>query len=332
MKVLVTGSTGFIGSHLCRALIEKGYQVRAFHRPTSPLTLIENLPVEHAIGDITQPLTLADAVKGIDIVFSVAAKLGKSTPDQTYDVTVKGTRNVLQACMQAGVRRVVHTSSVAALGVPLIPGFQPNNGSEYLMDENHSWNYRPEWWYYGYAKHLAEMEVQHAIAHGLDAVIVNPTLVVGAGDINRISGDVILHVARGHIKYATSGGLNAIHISDTVQGHIAAFERGQTGERYILGSQNMTHRQFLEIIASIVRAKPPQKVLPGSLLRYFSGPVKVVERIVTLPFSGEAMQKAGYYFYYDVSKAETDLGLINKLPIEQAIRESYQWYQENGYI
>lgn len=330
MKVLVTGSTGFIGSHLCRALVDLGHHVRAFHRPNSPITLIADLPVEHAVGDITQPDTLSKAMVGIEVVFHAAARLGKSTPRQTYDVTVAGTGKVLSACLDAGVNRVVHTSSVAAFGIPQTNGIHPSNGLAPLMNENHSWNTYPELWRYGYAKHLAEMEVQKAVAQGLDVVIVNPALVIGAGDINRISGDVILRVAQGHLKFATHGGLNAIHISDTVQGHISALERGKTGERYILGSENMTHSQFLELVAEVVGVNPPRIMLPGRLLRSLSGPMKALGKVVRLPFSAEAMHKIGFYFYCDGSKAENVLGLTNKRSILQAISESYNWYREQG--
>ena len=330
MKVLVTGSTGFIGSHLCRELVDLGHRVSAFHRPNSPLTLIDNLPLEHAIGDITQPDTLANALVGVDVVFHAAARLGISTPNLTYSVTVRGTRNLLKACLDAGVSRVVHTSSVAALGVPNVNGLGTENGAMSLMNEAHSWNYRPERWRYAHAKHLAEMEVQNAVASGLDVVIVNPSLVIGSGDINRISGDVILHLARGNLKISSQGGLNAIHIADVVRGHIAAFEEGRTGERYIVGSDNMTHQRFLELTAEVVGVDPPRIMLPGRLLRAFSGPITGLQKVIPLPFSGEAMHKIGYYFYCDVSKAENELGLINRRSIRQAISESYNWYQEQG--
>src|SRR5512146_900690 len=119
MNILVTGSSGFIGSQLCRALVAQGHSVRAFHRPTSSLRGLEGLPVEHALGDLTQPATLSPAMEGVEVVFHAAAMLADmGDPAKMYAITVEGTRAVLQAAQQAGVRRVVHTSSVAALGVP----------------------------------------------------------------------------------------------------------------------------------------------------------------------------------------------------------------------
>ena len=145
MRFLVTGSTGFIGSHLCRALLETGHSVRAFHRPTSSLDLIKDLDVEHTIGDITQPKTLSDALVEVDVVFHAASKVDYwRGQNEMYPVTVGGTRNVLQAALEAGVQRIIYTSSVAALGVPVQNSLTPIN-------EFHTWNYRPDWWRYGHA-------------------------------------------------------------------------------------------------------------------------------------------------------------------------------------
>jgi dihydroflavonol-4-reductase len=332
MIALVTGSTGFIGSHLCRGLLTAGYQVRAFHRSTSPLTLLQGLPVEHAIGDITQPASLQSALHGIDIVFHTAAKLGKSTPHLTYQVTVMGTRNVLKACLHSGVSRVVHTSSVAALGIPGIHGTSLEDSTQLQMNETHSWNYRPNWWFYGYAKHLAEMEVQYAVSQGLDVVIVNPTLVIGAGDINRVSGEVILRVAKGQLRITSSGGLNAIHIDDIVAGHLAALSMGNTGERYILGNENVSHNEFLKLIADVVGTKPPTLKIPAPVLRVLVKPISAIEQLLPFPFSGEALRKIGYYFYYDKTKAMKDLGFTAVHSIRESIEQSYQWYIEQKII
>jgi len=200
MLALVTGSTGFIGSHLCRTLLDAGYRVRAFHRAPSSLQLIADLDVEHAVGDLTQPDTLAKAMPGIAVVFHAASQVDYwRRPNRMYPVTVGGTRNVLQAALDARVQRVVYTSSVAALGMPDLTGF--------LIDETHVWNYKPKLWRYGHAKHLAEKEVQNAVAQGLDVVIVNPAMVLGPGDANRISGEVVIQVANGIVKFGLPGGI-----------------------------------------------------------------------------------------------------------------------------
>lgn len=329
MLALVTGSTGFIGSHICQALVTQGTHVRAFHRSSSPLTLLEKIDVEHATGDLTDPVSLVSAMQGVDVVFHAAAQLGsRKSLNQINDVTVLGTRNVLNAALQTGVKRVVHTSSVAALGVPP----KKNLSNLYLIDERHTWNFKPEWWRYGYAKYLAELEVQAAVAKGLDAVIVNPTIVLGEGDINRISGDIIIQVAKRHIPISIEGGLNAIHIEDVARGHLAALERGRRGERYILGNENMTHHEFLSAIAKVAGVKPPRLTLPRWCLPFLVYPLSFTHIFFHLPLMGSDLHRAGYYFYYDTHKAQTELGLTNLLPVSQAIDETLAWYKKTGVL
>lgn len=329
MLALVTGSTGFIGSHICRALVTQGAHVRAFHRPGSPLTLLENLPVEHAVGDLTDPASVESAMWGVDVVFHAAAQLGsRKNPDQIYNITVQGTRYVLEAARKAGVKRVIHTSSVAALGVP------PNKhlSKPYLIDERYTWNFKPEWWRYGYAKYLAELEVQTAVAQGLDVVIVNPTIVLGAGDINQISGVAVIHVAKRHVPVSIQGGMNIIHIEDVARGHLAALERGRCGERYILGNQNITHHEFLSLTAQLAGVKPPLVMLPGWCLPLLVYPLSLVHALMKLPLAGSDLRRAGCYFYYDTRKAHTELGLTDMLPVSQAIEETLAWYKEMGVL
>jgi dihydroflavonol-4-reductase len=333
MLALVTGSNGFIGSQLCRALVANGHRVRASHRASSKLTLLNGLPdaqIEHAIGDITQPQSLEDAMQGIEVVFHAAAQLG--TPldiSIQYQVTVAGTRNVLQSAGEAGVRRVVHTSSVAALG---IPDALPTKGSPPLLDEHHTWNYRPAWWRYGHTKYLAELEVQKAVAQGLDAVIVNPAIVLGAGDLNRVSGEIILQVARGQVTVVVSGGLNAVHIEDVVRGHLAALERGRTGERYILGGENLSLEEFLSQVAEITQVEAPRVLLPAGLVRSFAGPAAWLSAQLGLPIGEQLLRLAGYYLYYDTRKARQELGWEASRSVKDAIRDGYKWYLEKGMI
>lgn len=326
MNILVTGSTGFIGSQLCRALLARGEKVRAFHRPNSPQILLEGLDVEHALGDITQPETLEEAMHGMEVVFHAAALLGRR-PGSMYEVTVAGTRAVLEAAVNAGVSRFIHTSSVAALGVPENGASPPAK-----LNEDHDWNLGSGSWPYGYAKYLAEVEVGNAIQGGLDAVIVNPALVIGAGDLNKISGEVILRVAKGQTPIAISGGLNAIHIDDVVEGHLKALEDGRTGERYILGCENLTHLRLLEIIAEVAGVRRPRVVLPTRLVRTLARPISIANHWTSLPFDGEALSRVGYHFYYDMGKAQRDLGLKCTRTIKEAIAESYAWYLDRGYL
>jgi len=324
MKALVTGSTGFLGSHICKALLERGWEVRAFHRPESSLELLRNLPVKLFTGDITVPESLEPALENINVVFHTAALLGaKSAQAPYHQVTVLGTRNVMNAALKAGVERVVHTSSVAALGVPsLLPrhGLPPE-----LMDETHTWNYPANLWPYGCAKYLAELQAQKAVACGLDVVIVNPGDVVGAGDQNRSRSSILLQVALRHIPFSVEGGLNVVHIDDVVQGHLAALDKGRRGERYILGGENITHTDLISRIASVAGVRPPRITLSGSLLRGVAG---ILSRMPfqNLPFDPEQFYQAGYYFYYDTTKSKRELGLLKPQSISMAIREAYDWF------
>jgi dihydroflavonol-4-reductase len=326
MNILVTGSSGFIGSHLCRALLAHGHSVRAFHRATSSLRGLDGLEVEHAIGDLTQPASLSSAMEGIEVVFHAGAMLGVTgDPAKMYAVTVEGTRAVLQAAQQAGVRRVVHTSSVAALGVPESGPVQ--NGTLALIDESHTWNYTPDRWPYGYAKYLAELEVQKAVAEGLDVVIVNPSGVFGPGDIYRTSSSLVVQIARGRIPAVVPGGWNIIHIDDVIAGHLAALERGRRGERYILASHNMTFMTFVNLIASVTHARPVTGTIPTWMAHAAAWPLEWLRSFLDLPFDGQLVRLAGNYFYYDASKSHQELGLEEPRPALDAIQEAWDWFQ-----
>ncbi|HSO26515.1 MAG TPA: NAD-dependent epimerase/dehydratase family protein, partial [Anaerolineales bacterium] len=306
-------------------------KVRAFHRPSSSLIGLEGLPVEHALGDLTQPASVRAAMTDVEVVFHTAAMLGKpNQPERMIAVTVGGTRAVLEAAHEAGVRRVIHTSSVAALGVPMPP---PSPTAEPVsINEAHTWNERPERWRYGHAKYIAELQVQEAVARGLDAVIVNPAVVLGPRDLNRVSGEVIVRVARGQVPVSTDGGLNVVHIADVVDGHLAALERGRTGERYILGGENLTHRAFLALIAEVTGRRPPRWLLPGVWLGKLTFLVKMLDDTNLLPIHSEALNRAGRYFYYDTQKAHLELGLPAPRPARLAIKQAYAWYRAAGII
>ena len=339
MTILVTGATGFLGSNLCRALSEAGERVRAFHRPTSSLALLAGLRVETVAGDLTQPESLLPAFQGVRTVFHVAAEMGRAHSARAmYAGTVTGTRNVLAVAAIAGVRRVVHTSSVAALGVPVnvetarhslhtLPDWDA-----WVMDEHHTWNYPSAWWRYGHAKYLAELEVQRAVAKGLEVVTVNPSVVLGPGDRYQVSGRVVLQVARNRLPVSVAGGLNVVHIADIVRGHLAAMEWGRPGERYILGGENLTHRRFLFMIAKVTHARPPLVVLPYHLVRWLAAPVALLPGGLPLPIEGHALRRAGYYFFYDNRKAQDQLGWVPRHTTEQAIADGFAWYHEQGIL
>ncbi|MEJ5314159.1 MULTISPECIES: NAD-dependent epimerase/dehydratase family protein [Anaerolinea] len=318
MNVLVTGASGFIGGNLCRALVHAGHRVRAFHRASSVLTLLDGLDVEHVVGDLTQPESVARAMQGIEVVFHAAAWMGSSDPGKLYAVTVEGTRTVLRYAREAGVRRVVHTSSVAALGVP-------EYRSPFPINENHTWNYHPKRYPYGYAKYLAELEVQRAVAQGLDVVIVNPALVFGSGDVYRQSRSLLKQVADRRIPFSVEGGLNVVHLEDVIEGHLAALERGRTGERYILGGENLSLHAMLSLAAAVVGAPPPAWMLPAGLVRTAAFPLRGLQRFLNLPIPVETLHLAGYYFYFDTTRARKELGITLGRTAREAFEDAWEW-------
>jgi dihydroflavonol-4-reductase len=328
---LVTGSSGFVGSSLCRSLLESGFNVRAFHRSTSSLKLISDLDVEHAVGDITQIDTLMEAMKGVDVVFHTASKVDYwRASEGMYQIVVGGTRNVVQAALQNRVERVVYTSSVGALGVP---DLQRKTGENpILINENHVWNCRPQWWRYGHAKHLAEYEIQNAVAEGLDAVIVNPSMILGPGDINHISGEIVILMAKRIVFLGIPGGMNAIHIDDVVRGHLFALEYGQRGERYILGGENETFLKFMQTTARIVGVNPPKYTIPAWVLRPLATPLDLLCHIFPMPFNGDLLRFCSYYMYYDTRKAENKLGFKAGHTYQDALQSTYDWYKSQGMM
>ncbi|MBE0696866.1 MAG: NAD-dependent epimerase/dehydratase family protein, partial [Anaerolineaceae bacterium] len=262
-------------------------------------------------------------VQGMEIVFHAGAWMGGHDPTgQQYAVTVEGTRNLLLAARRAAVSRVIHTSSVAALGVP-----QNLQGQPALIDEHHSWNFRQDYYPYGYAKYLAEQEVQKAVAMGLDVVIVNPTVVFGAGDIYRQAGSIITQVSQRRLSVATEGGINCVHIADVTDGHMAALACGKSGERYIIGGENLTYLELLQMIAGAAGVPAPNMVVPAWLLRFLSNPAQTMRAFLSLPVSPEMLHMAGIYFFYNLKKSETELGLTIHRPVIDAISEALEWFQ-----
>ena len=257
MNALVTGATGFLGSELVHLLLEAGYHVKIFRRETSKLHLLRSVAteVEHSIGDITDMDALRDAMKSIQVVFHVAGnvQMGSKTLDL---VNTQGTATVVDAAREVGVERLVHTSSIAAIG----------ETAEGISDETSEWRAKSSVWPYGRSKYMAELEVQRSIAEGLDVVIVNPSLILGPdrseGKALNICHRYALKIRAGKIRLYPGGGTNVVDVTDVAAGHIAALEHGTTGSRYILGSENLTWKSILSILAEAHEAEPPNALLP----------------------------------------------------------------------
>ena len=261
MRVLVTGATGFIGSHIARSLVASGATVRLLRRSDSPTALIDGLGAELIVGDVLQPTTLPAACRGMEAVIHCAAQMGGGGPPAArLESHILGTRNLLGAATQAGVSRFVYTSSVAALGVPdHAPSDTPDGARP--RDETDEWTGDPRRWPYGYAKLRAEQLVCQAAAEGLGAVIVNPALVIGAGDRRHGSNVLVWNILHGRVPPLVPGGLNVVDVTDVAEGHLAALERGRAGERYLLCGENRTLTDLILTTARLLgRRAPPLRL------------------------------------------------------------------------
>ncbi len=261
--ILVTGATGFLGSVLTRQLVEEGEDVRIFRREHSSLDLLGEVAdeVEHAVGDVTYARSLYEAMEGIDRVYHVAAKVSFARRDREVlrRVNVDGTANVVNAALEAGVDRLVHTSSIAALGRPL--------ASDALIDETTPWQEASHRSAYARSKRQAELEVHRGIAEGLDAVLVHPSLVFGVGNDDTNTRRIVDAVRSGWAVAAPPGGTNVVDVRDVAAGHRAAMRRGESGRQYLLGSENRSWQSILTTLADAFGVEPPRHTMPGFLLK-----------------------------------------------------------------
>lgn len=326
MRVLVTGGTGFLGANLVAALVERGDTVRVLRRANSSLVALDGLAVDQVIGDILDPAAVDQAVRGCDLVFHVAALASywRARREQVYRVNVEGTRTVMEACLRAGVPRVVHTSSVAAIGIA-------PRGT--IADETTPFDALSATFAYADSKRRAEEVVQQAIARGLDVVIVNPASVFGAGDHYLNTGRIVIEYGRGRIPVVPPGGMCVVDVDAVVQGHLLAAARGRTGERYILGGENLTHRQIAATIAAVTGRRAPRLVVPRPLLGPLARLVDAVNRISPWPplVSGEQIRLSGEDFFFDSGKAVRELG-YPLMPFRGAVEKAYRWYRDHGYM
>jgi len=323
-RALVTGATGCVGANVVAALLDRGYDVRAMRRTTSSLSALEGLEVEFAVANVLDPPSLAEAMTGCALLFHVAAisDYWRTSADRIYAVNVEGTRHILNAAMESGVERVVFTSSLAALGVP-------DDGA--LLDESATFNLPPHRFVYGHSKVLAEEIVAEAVADGLDVVIVNPAAVMGARDLNFIGGSFIRESRRGLTWFAPPGGTNWIDAETLGLGHVLAAEQGRSGERYILGGENLSFRQLEAIVAEVVDGREPLMTMPRWAMR--GGAVLIDGFNAVWPgtphLDGDQARLSCEEIYCTTEKAERELGLPI-VPFRAAVRRAYQWYRSQG--
>lgn len=328
MSTLVTGSTGFVGSHVTRQLLAAGHRVRVLVRRSSNRQALEGLAVEPVEGDLRDSPSLDRAMRGVRFVFHVAAdyRLWAKAPEEIYESNVGGTRRVLEAARQAGVERVVYTSTVATIAVPRHGGGLPNEATEATLDQMIG--------HYKRSKFLAEIEAIKAAAAGVPVVIVNPTAPVGPGDWKPTpTGRIIVDFLSGKMPAYVDTGLNVVAVEDVATGHLLAAEKGRIGERYILGCRNMTLREILEALGPIAGRRAPRVRLPHALAlaagyadEWFS---RLTGREPQIPVEGVKMSRHRMFVASD--KAERELG-YRPGSIEGGLERAVRWYEERGYV
>jgi dihydroflavonol-4-reductase len=328
MLVFLTGATGFLGSHVARVLSQQGADLRLLVRSTSNLKNLEGLHAETATGDLRDPASLEKAISGCDTVFHVAAdyRLWVRDPQEMYRSNVEGTRAVLEAARKAGVRRVVYTSSVATMGFT-------RNGNP--ADEDSPVALADMIGHYKRSKFLAEEVAIDAGRSGMHVVIVNPTTPVGEQDIKPTpTGRIILDFLKRKFPAYVETGLNLVYVGECARGHIAALEKGRTGERYILGGENLTLKQILDKLAAITGLSSPSV----KLTYFVAFAAAAVDETVTGRILGrepratiDTVRMGRKKMFASSAKAERELGW-KLVPVEDALRRAVDWFRSNGYV
>lgn len=331
MQCFVTGATGFIGANLVRALNDRGHGVRALVRPTSDLRGLAGARWEAVHGDLTDRATLAQAMRGCDWCFHVAASYHLWLPDYAplYAANVEGTRAVLEAAGDAGCRRIVYTSTVGVLRPP-----RPQPGKPAPVDETALATLEEMTNPYKRSKWLAEAIARELAARGLPLVIVNPTAPVGPRDVKPTpTGQIIVDFLNRAMPAFLDTGLNWVHVRDVAEGHIGAAERGRIGERYILGNTagNWTLQEALEVLAELTGLRAPKWRVPYHAALLFAcldeARSRWTRRPPRAPLAGVRM--ARYKMFFAPTKAIQELGLPQTAP-RAALAEAVAWFRDQG--
>jgi dihydroflavonol-4-reductase len=317
-KTLLTGATGFIGSHVARELPRRGDDLRITVHDHSPEELLADIEHEPVRCDLLDRRAVRRAVTGAERVFHCAGLVSLRARDEqrVFDVNVVGTRTLLEECLRAEVERVVFTSSVAAIG-PAAPGKTADEAQVFTAGRLGI----P----YVNSKHEAEVEALRLAAHGLPLVCVSPTFVYGAGDVNGGSTGLVRRFLLGRIPVYTDGGLNIVDVQDVARGHILADERGEPGERYILGNRNYTWDRLFADLARLSGVEPPPLKLPPPVALAFA---ELLERGPgRAPVSAVEVRSASQWWTYRNAKAKRELGWTTS-PHEDTLEATVQWYLE----
>jgi dihydroflavonol-4-reductase len=327
MKVFLTGSTGFIGGHVAREFAAQGAELRLLVRKTSRLDNLQDLKAETVIGDLREPEGLRTAISGCEIVAHVAAdyRLWVRDPDAMIAANVNGTRDLLRLAREQGVRRLVYTSSVATMGFK-------SDGT--IVDEQTPVDLKDMIGYYKRSKYLAEQEALAAAANGQQVMILNPTSPIGPNDLKPTpTGQIVVDFLNRKFPAYMDTGLNLVDVIEVARVHVAATELGRSGERYILGGENLTLKQILDKMSAITGLPSPTMRVPHAVAlafayfdQNFTGRLRGKEPRATVESVKMGMKK----MYASSAKAERDLG-FRVLPVYGALRTAIEWFRAHGY-
>ena len=328
MKAFVTGATGFLGSHLARVLADQGAKLRLLVRPTSNLKNLEGLKAETATGDLRDAASLEKAMSGCDVVFHVAAdyRLWVRDPGEMYHSNVEGTRAILEAVRKNNVRRVVYTSSVATIGFR--QDGQPANEDSPVSLADMIGHYKR-------SKFMGEQIAMEAGRRGMQVVTVNPTTPIGEQDVKPTpTGRIVVDFLKRKFPAYVETGLNLVDVRECARGHVAALEKGKTGERYILGGEDLTLKQILDKLGEISGLPSPKVKLPY-LFAFAAG---VADEAVTGMIlrrepraTVDTVRMGKKKMFASSAKAERELGW-KIVPVDGALRRAVDWFQANGYV
>ncbi len=321
IRCCVLGATGFIGGQIARTAIARGWRVRGLRRRPEAVGAIGDLNIEWVRGDLSDPASLVAAMRGCPLVFHAAAYYPHGTRDvwQAMRHGVTGMRNVLATASTAGVKRLVYTSALSTVG--------PSSDPDRLADERDLYTPGSVVSPYFEVKWAMEMEAMRATAQGLPVVTVIPTAVIGPGDVKPTTSELLLWVAQGRLPGYVEGELNVIDGRDLAAGQIAAAERGEPGERYILGGHNMTFRQMLSTAAEAADRTPPRVKVPRWLVRA----VAAMGELVGSP-TAQHLRTIQYWQPLNAARAQETLNLSSPRPFEETCRDTLAWFRENDYL
>ena len=326
MTSLVTGATGFLGSHVARQLLARGERVRVLARPRNDRRALEGSGAEIVEGDLRDSASLDRAVSGVARVFHVAAdyRLWAPDPREIYESNVTGTRNLLEVARRAGVERFIYTSTVATVAVDRAE--LPTEKTQSSFDEMVGHYKRSKW--------LAEKEVLDAAKDGFPAVVVMPTTPVGPGDWKPTpTGKIILDFLNGKMPGYVETGLNFVAVEDAAAGHLLVAEKGRVGERYLIGAENLTLKQLLDLLARITGRPAPRLKIPHgvALLAAYADTFLSRLRGREPQITVEGVKIAQHMMFVDCSRARLELGFAPS-PVAAALERAVQWYEDHGYV